>query len=415
MKILHLNAMTSGGAGRASTDLHLGLLDANIDSKLLVQNSSFQYPEIYRIDTFFSRPKRALKEFEQIIQRARTNLFMSKFPMDSTSFTPDYACYRDITKNKLYKEADIIHLHWVAQFINFKSFFRNNTKPIVWTLHDMHPFTAGNHYNFSEGEAETYHNFTSNIIKQRKQLYSKHNISLIPTTAWIEQTSKNSEAFSGRNHYRIPLGIDTKTFNYKNKNLARELLGLPKNKKILLFAAQFIKSKRKGFHLLEQAVESIQDKDIYICIFGNTDKTFKNTNNVIPLGYLNDNLTKNLTFAAADVFVTPSLEEAFGLTTIEALCSGTPVVSFDTGIAQEVIINGKNGMICQQMNSEALQIAILEVLDNVPKFNSEEISNEAIALFNKDLEVKRHINLYEKILNGKPNKQSQSQLEKTNL
>jgi hypothetical protein len=53
----------------------------------------------------------------------------------------------NITKHPLVQEADIIHLHWVANFLDYRSFFKQIQKPIVWTLHDLNPISEkGFHY-----------------------------------------------------------------------------------------------------------------------------------------------------------------------------------------------------------------------------------------------------------------------------
>jgi len=67
---------------------------------------------------------------------------------------------------------------------------------------------------------------------------------------------------------------------------------------------------------------------------------------------------------ASDVFVLPSLREAFGLSIVEAMASGVPVVATDTGGARDIIENGKSGLLVPPGDSESLMGAIKTLIDN---------------------------------------------------
>ena len=75
----------------------------------------------------------------------REDQFISNRSRKLELFSYPFSDY-DITENEWYKDADVINLHWVADFLDYKSFFEKNIKPVIWTLHDMNPFTGGEHY-----------------------------------------------------------------------------------------------------------------------------------------------------------------------------------------------------------------------------------------------------------------------------
>lgn len=152
MKVLHVNTKDTGGAALAALRLHYALLQAGFDSSMLVLKLSrtdvprvFQVPHKRhsRIVTIGRRVGRLLGLF-QSYDEAVTNALAGKV-IGFDGYSLPNSPY-DITKLDVYKKADIIHLHWVAGFVDY-SFFSKNSKPVVWTFHDMAPFTGGCHYS----------------------------------------------------------------------------------------------------------------------------------------------------------------------------------------------------------------------------------------------------------------------------
>ncbi|MCS6796376.1 MAG: hypothetical protein NZ516_10495, partial [Raineya sp.] len=156
MKVLHINTYDTGGAATACLRLHQGLLQMGVDSKVLLKHKTRSIHNTFQFEplppTFFQKlynkfvrigkelkiiplySKREKKEL--VLHRLRKGLEMFSYPLSDV----------DITQSPLYQEADIIHLHWVANFLDWKTFFAKNTKPVVWTLHDQNPFLGIEHY-----------------------------------------------------------------------------------------------------------------------------------------------------------------------------------------------------------------------------------------------------------------------------
>jgi glycosyltransferase involved in cell wall biosynthesis len=81
------------------------------------------------------------------------------------------------------------------------------------------------------------------------------------------------------------------------------------------------------------------------------------------LGHVPDSELPAL-YSSASMFVMPSYYEGFGLVLLEAMASGLPVLAFDTGVAPEIIKNGKNGYIVDEHD---MHDRILEMLSNPKK------------------------------------------------
>jgi len=400
MKILHLCSSIKGGAGIACERLHHSLLKKGVDSHLITADKErSRYENSHRAVDLVSQKRRMILEFQEVMAKVKAKVKERNSNIESTLFTFLKSPYPFLNNCRLYQEADIIHLHWVANFLDYSSFFKKNSKPTVWTLHDMNPFTAGNHYSLTYDEINSNKPLLARQIKKKKSLFQNQNLEIIATSQWMKEASEKSEILNNKPHHLIYYGIEPKIFLPRNIEQSREILDIPLNKKVILFAVNNIYDTRKGFNLLLEAVEKLDDPDILLCIMGNTyGKVLPKNPNIQELGFVNDERMLSLVFSAADVFVTPAIEEAFGLTTIESLMCGTPVVGFDTGIIAEVIENLKNGFICENKTAEDLAFGINEVLKNLNSFDSNKISEEIKIGFNETLQANNHIELYKKMM-----------------
>ena len=129
----------SGGAALAAFRLHKGLISKGMQSRLLVQNKLTIDHSIIgptsNLEKGFANIRTSLDHLPKLFYRNR----------DETVFHLQWI--PDFFKKKIVTSAiDIIHLHWICRgFVNISTLSRIK-KPIVWTFHDMWPFTGGCHY-----------------------------------------------------------------------------------------------------------------------------------------------------------------------------------------------------------------------------------------------------------------------------
>ena len=160
-------------------------------------------------------------------------------------------------------DCDIVHLHWVSRHILKTSDICKINKPIVYTLHDMWPMTGGCHHSFDckkyeqgcgkclalrfpSGKDLSYKNFN----KKNKSYAKIDNMKVVGVSNWIANCARQSSLLSKFDVYTIPNPLDMKVFQPMDKYQAREILGLDKNKKIILFGCdQGIKNPLKGSYL----------------------------------------------------------------------------------------------------------------------------------------------------------------------
>ena len=186
------------------------------------------------------------------------------------------------------------------------------------------------------------------------------------------QKKSFAETFSNTNKIRIiPNGFDGNLFYPISKNLQREKLMLPLDKKIILSIGNLV--PEKGHKYLIQAMEKIVEKrkDTLLIIIG-SDHLKKNLENqtkhlnlqdYVRLVGLKPHSEISLWMNACDVFALPSLSESFGIVQIEAMACGKPVVATYNGGSEEVVVNEKLGILVEPKDVGGLATAILKALD----------------------------------------------------
>jgi glycosyltransferase involved in cell wall biosynthesis len=172
---------------------------------------------------------------------------------------------------------------------------------------------------------------------------------------------------------------------------------LPLDKKIILFAADIVENSRKGFAFLQKALEKIQNENILSCAIGSKTQ-LDNHNNIIALGRIVDERLMAIAYAAADVFVIPSLEDNFPNTMIEALLCGTPVIGFPVGGIIDAIDDEINGYICSEISVNALKETIEKFLENPNFFDRSKIAQNAKEKYALSIQAKKYIDLFQQIL-----------------
>jgi glycosyltransferase involved in cell wall biosynthesis len=155
----------------------------------------------------------------------------------------------------------------------------------------------------------------------------------------------------------------------------REELGL-NDRRVVAFAGRFV--EEKGFDYLLQAVPLVRERlpDAHFLFAGDTDVAYEGffdrwralfeeqSAHLTHLGLLRDAQQMANFYALADLFVLPSRTDCFAIVQIEALLSGTPLVTTDIPGAREVVRVTGAGRLVNPRDPRALAEGIVEVLKN---------------------------------------------------
>ncbi len=398
IKVLHIvGGSTKNGAFKGAHILHKALCDLKIDSKVLNDHNSInEFREKRIISINNNLHKKLLNKMFIIIEKTLKSLFL---PRPRETFTLSLLG-TDITKLKEYKEADIIHFHWLSQgFISLSSLAKIN-KPTVWTMRDMWAFTGGSHYlmDFEKYE-KTY---ISKIIQNFKKKVYQKNFRFVAVSEWIRSRANKSSVLKKYNINKIDNNIDLQNFNYTPKKIARKNLKISTKKKIILYGAQNPQSPRKGWDIFVKTLKKLDKSKYFLLIFGNfwSQKVLDDIKiEYQSLGFIDDKKKLNNAYSCADLFVASSIQDAWPKTFAEAMFCGTPVVCFDKTSISEIVDHKINGFVVKKLNSNKLLEGIEWLSKEVS--NNKSVSFKArkkILEFDSKKIAKKYINLYQEIL-----------------
>lgn len=421
-KVLHISTLDIGGAASAAIRLHKALLHLGIDSHFLTLGKSNRNIPSKHIFEPIIEPISLAKVLKKSIKvklgwesphdfyHQQQSMLGNESKGMGFSF-PD--TLDDITQSPIYQEADLIHLHWVAGWLDYPSFFSKNrslfgNKPIVWTLHDLNPFSGGLHYAW--GTSITDSQMGREIPTPSNALQRTHNrnlqikiqslqqverLKIVSPSHWLQKYSTESLLFSKYENYCIHNGLDVQIFKPYPLEWARGILGL-EDKKTLLFVADDIENVYKGFHILFEALKLIEAKtDFQYLVLGRDKKNIlTHFQKVKHLGFVQDELLMALAYSAADVFVLPSLTDNFPNTMIESICCGTPVIAFPTGGIPEAIQHAENGIICENCDYQLLANKLINFYEGEYIFDREKIAQESAKKFNAITQAKQYLDIY---------------------
>lgn len=279
-------------------------------------------------------------------------------------------------------QPDIVNLHWIGKgFVSLEEIARL-PQPLVWTLHDMWPLTGGCHYSGGCTRFHTQcgacpilhssreHDLSAWVWRRKRRAWSGLPLTLVAPSRWMAEQAQKSARFAGATVRVIPYGIDASLYQPLDRRFARQTLGLPQDKRLALFGAVSATSvPRKGFAYLQQAlhhVAAMGHTDVELVVFGSSAPP--NAPDLgMPvhyLGKLSDDVSLALTYAAADLFVAPSIEDNLPNTVMEALACGTPVVAFHVGGIPDMVQHQENGYLASPFSVEELAQGMMWVMED---------------------------------------------------
>ena len=189
------------------------------------------------------------------------------------------------------------------------------------------------------------------------------------------------------------------TFKKTDRSEARNELGLPQDKKIVLFSANGgVQNPFKGGDFAFQAFEKLKNLNdiLFLNIGGESNQTSENWLN---FGYVKEPKTMAKLYSAADVYLFPTLADNCPLTAIESLACGLPIVSFETGGVPEIVENNKTGFVVEYKNGEMLTLALKKLLDDDDlRERMSENAVQASKKFSSERMALDYIKLYEELL-----------------
>ncbi len=374
LKAVLLNTYdTVGGAALATYRLHRGLRDAGVNSSLLVQRKYGADPSVIAPQGMLTKAfamanpsldRLPLKAYQKYSRRIYSPAIMPGVRADTLS--------------KL--NPDIVHFFWVTGGFVRPELLPKLGKPLIWTLHDMWPFTGGCHYDEECGRfrqscghcpilgANKSNDLSERLMLRKQEAWRDVNLTVVATSNWMADCARESALFRNRRIEVIPNGFDVSKYKPLDKQVARQAFNLPPNKRLVLFSSfSAVSDPRKGFQHLIPALENLpaQEKaEIELVVLGSArpEKPVDLGMSTHYIEHLDDEISQVLLYSAVDALVLPSVQENLANTVIEAMLCGVPVVAFAIGGMLDSIDHGKNGYLAEPFNTADLGKGILTVI-----------------------------------------------------
>lgn len=369
MRIAHVSYSDGrAGAYAAAYRLHRALVDAGADSQMLVAQATRGDARVRLAPTALGR------------LRARAALPLDRLPArlaGAPDLSPGWAP-AGLPARVAALAPDVVHLHWVNGAAAVGD-LRRLGRPIVWTLHDMWPFTGGCHYSggcerFAEGcgrcpllGARRWADLSRLTWARKARGWAGLPIALAAPSRWIAEQAARSALFAGLPVEVIHNGLDLGAFRPGDRAAARARLGLPADRPLLLFGGMRADADpRKGYDLLVAALGRLAAQGwgerLALATFGSAGAAPAAGLRPHALGQIGDDATLAAAYAAADLFVAPSREDNLPNTVCEAMACGLPVAAFAVGGMPELVEHGASGYLARPLDPDDLAAGIAAIL-----------------------------------------------------
>ena len=362
MKIAHINTIDrSGGAALTAARLHESLIRLGIDSRMLVRESREGWVngtrEVFQPSKSLSR--RAERFFRRVRIAVERNMFASR--QRSGFLTNPRTSFGGQPLTAM-RGVDLVNLHWVAHFLDIPSVFSQLAVPIVWTLHDMNPFTGGCHCTLDCREFESMcgqcpylgadktHDLSRHYWRVKRAAYKRRQASSFVAVApsrWIQTEANSSSLFRDIDVRVIHNGVDVRTFSPIDKQAARTALGVPKNAFVLLFSGNSAEDEPwKGSVRVARVLRGLKDADwLYPISIGPQGLELDIHPNYHHLGVITDERLLAVAYSSADLVAVLSRQESFSNMAFEAMACATPLLATRVGAIPEVVRDGEDGFL----------------------------------------------------------------------
>ncbi len=418
MRVLIINTTErQGGPAIAAFRLTEALKNNGIKAKMLVRQKSTD-----RVTTV--QTERKFVDYLSVLWE-RLSVALHMHLRRNSIYTIDLGhSGGDITELPEFRQADVIHLHWInGGMLSLRSVEKivASGKPIVWTLHDMWPFTGVCHYAHECDHYTDYchdcpqlssrksHDVAFRIFNHKNTLLGKADIQFVACSHWLGNMATNSRLLHGRKIACIPNPINTNLFCPRPKHPARTRLGLPTDKRLIIFSSHTFTDERKGYHYFKEALKLINKRHpewrdkLGIVLIGKdiTPSMYQDLPfNVYPLNYIANEKQIAEIYNAIDILAIPSLQDNLPNTVMEAMACGVPCIGFNVGGIPEMIDHLHNGYVAEYKNVSDFATGIHWLLtEGEYDILSREAARKAANTYSEGSVAMKYISIYNRITN----------------
>ena len=412
MRVVHLCTIETG----AATRLHRGLRKLGFDSTMFVAERRTADPSVQVFAPRTDVPARVRRRLRRMTISRDLARYRRSRPVPHPPFFDDRSPYGAECFAQL-PPFDILHVHTMLHLVDFRALFATvpRQRPVIRTLHDMTFFTGGCHYAWGCdkyaarcGACPQLGSSSDGDLSRRIWGRKREALRFAPdgrfhvvsSSLWLASVARRSSLLEGVPVSVIPYALDTDVVRPRERAFARDVLGVPAESTVVLFVAEPITRPEKGFAACVEALHGLDQPHLFFLCVGSGRPPVDVRIPHRYAGHVSDPRMLSLYYNAADVFVMPSLQEAFGQTALEATACGVPVVAFATGGIPDIVRPDVTGSLVPPNDVAGLRSAIHSLLKDpdlrgTMAANCRRIAMEEFAL---DVQARRYIELYERML-----------------
>lgn len=370
LRVVHINEFDRlGGAATAMWRLHTGLRRLGVDSRVMVARTDGGDDTVYHL------PRWRRRDY----QLARLGRWL-RFP--DVFITSTF----DLARERVFQEAEVVHLHNLHHgYFNYLALPKLlRGKRAFLTLHDMWAITGHCSYSADCTRWQTgcgrcpypatyppmRFDFSALEWRLKRHALSESLVGVFVLSRWMETIARASFLKDTPIHC-VPCSLDTDVYQPLDRETCRKLLGLSPESFVVMFAAMNASDPRKGADLLEAALATLPSRQrqqmTLLVMGGDVPQNYHRLGcHLVGLGRIGHDRLKAIAYAAADVFVSPARQEAFGLVLQEAMACGTPCVAFAVGGMPDLVRHEVTGLTATPEDASSLAAAIVRLMTDAP-------------------------------------------------
>lgn len=318
----------------------------------------------------------------------------------------------EIDINKIVNNNDIIHLHWINNFLSMDNIkYLSLYKPIVITVHDYHMMYGGCHYlegckNYVNNckncpqISESINDIANVNFLLKRNIFQNKQIYFVHQNNNSYQNVKN--IYPDNHHEVIDCTVDIDEFYpLQNINKLKKKFKIPLNKKILLSLCSYSCNSKNisSYDILKKYLDS----NVFLILVGEGFSSVSNIKDkILNLGHIESKATLNQLYNIADIVFTLSNEETVPGIACECLSAGTPFVAYEgLGNVDKMIIDNFNGLKIktQCINEFALKLNKINFLTSKEDIRKDYLKRFHSFFYEKYEKLYKKINLDFKLKN----------------
>jgi glycosyltransferase involved in cell wall biosynthesis len=402
LKVSHLSFSKSGGAGSVASNLSTALVSLGIDSS--IQNS---------IDSDLRD-----KPFALPVHTLAAGL--DEYLIKNQAFSNPVSFLREGLSTKLDSSigtSDILHLHWTPGQVTMERVGKllDEGKSIVWTLHDMWPFTAGCHYSGHCDRYQTgcnscpavkpiFHSLATKTFQVKQGVFGspRRNLVFVAPSEWMKSKAQSSSLLANQRIEVIPNPVaSVETEEFVSTSEFKSQLGIPGNSFLVLFSAANLGDKRKNLPEVIEALAILNrqkpELNLGLLLIGGGTHPQARDLPIKHIGFLRGGELKSA-IANSDVAVNFSRDENLSMAGIEALAAGTPLVVLNSGGNPELVIDTKTGYLVQDVIEFQARIGELASNRSLVTQMGQAAAKDFSSRFEASVVARRYLDLYNTLL-----------------